>query len=140
MEMWKRLVLAVLVLGGVAAATTWPHLNDVETGRTPEYPDLQVRSYRKDPKAVIAAARAAVDALPRFRYVGGGSGPAGSAIQAVASSRVFRFQDDVTVHVRSEGGVTRVSVRSRSRIGKWDFGQNARNIRELLAALDRELR
>jgi uncharacterized protein (DUF1499 family) len=32
-----------------------------------------------------------------------------------------------------------VSVRSRSRLGKWDFGQNARNIRELLAALDQEL-
>jgi uncharacterized protein (DUF1499 family) len=31
-------------------------------------------------------------------------------------------------------------VHSQSRLGGWDFGQNARNIRELLEALDAELR
>jgi uncharacterized protein (DUF1499 family) len=46
----------------------------------------------------------------------------------------------VTVRVRGAGGRSTVSVRSRSRVGKWDFGQNARNIRELLTELDRELR
>ena len=33
-----------------------------------------------------------------------------------------------------------MKVRSRSRTGRYDFGQNARNIRELFAALDEGLR
>jgi uncharacterized protein (DUF1499 family) len=32
-----------------------------------------------------------------------------------------------------------VSVRSKSRFARWDFGQNARNIREFLSALDHEV-
>jgi uncharacterized protein (DUF1499 family) len=61
-------------------------------------------------------------------------------VKAVHKTLVLRFSDDVTVRVRTMGGLSAVSVRSRSRVGKWDFGQNARNIRELLAELDRELR
>jgi uncharacterized protein (DUF1499 family) len=57
----------------------------------------------------------------------------------VASTRVFRFKDDVNVRIRREGAKTKVSVRSKSRMGTMDFGQNARNVRELLAALDREM-
>ena len=53
---------------------------------------------------------------------------------------VWRFEDDVTVKVTREAGRTRVSVRSKSRLGRADFGQNARNVRELLAALDARLR
>jgi len=45
----------------------------------------------------------------------------------------------VTIRIRREGGSTRLSVRSRSRIGMWDFGQNARNIQEFLRELDQEL-
>jgi hypothetical protein len=53
---------------------------------------------------------------------------------------LIRLKDDVTVRARREGGRTRVSVRSRSHLRVWDFGRNARNIRELLAALDAEMR
>ena len=71
--------------------------------------------------------------------MGSGSGPGGAEIQAVATTRVMRFKDDVVIRVRRGGGRTRVTMRSHSRVGKWDFGQNARNIREFQAALDREL-
>jgi uncharacterized protein (DUF1499 family) len=134
--------LVVLGLAALAAAfllTRWPLLNDVETGRTPEYPDLQVREYAQGEAAVAKAAEKAIAALPRFKFVGAGRGPGGAELQAVATTRVMRFKDDVIVRIRREGGRTRVSVRSHSRIGKWDFGQNARNIREFQAALDQEL-
>jgi uncharacterized protein (DUF1499 family) len=68
-----------------------------------------------------------------------GAGPGGSEVQAVATTRVLRFKDDVSIRIRREAGKTRVSVRSRSRMGTMDFGQNARNVRELLAALDQEM-
>jgi uncharacterized protein (DUF1499 family) len=138
--MWKRVLLAAAVAAVAAAYLTWPRINDVETGRTPEYPDLQPRTYGAGEEAVVRAVKGVFARLPRWRLVGEARGPAGIAIQAEHRTRVFRFTDDVTVRIRREGGRTVVSVRSRSRIGRVDFGQNARNIRELLAALDAELR
>jgi uncharacterized protein (DUF1499 family) len=139
----KRATLALLLLalGGAAAftLTRWPWLNQVETGATPEYPDLQPRAYAQGEDAVAKAARAALERLPRFSFVGAGSGPGGSSLQAVAATKLLKFKDDVTIRIRRQGGATRVSVKSRSRTGKLDFGQNARNVREFLAALDQEL-
>jgi uncharacterized protein (DUF1499 family) len=140
----KKIVgwLALVVLGGAAlwAATAWPRLNVVETGRTPEYPDLQDPTYSASPDRVGKAVRDAISGRPRWRVVGSGKGPGGVALSLVHETRVFRFKDDVEVKIRRKGGKTVVSVRSQSRIGGWDFGQNARNIRELLAALDAELK
>ena len=137
--MIKRLLVLALVAAAAVAFVAWPRISDVETGRTPEYPDLKDRDYGASEEAVAKAAREALSSLPRWSYVGSASGPGGTRIQAVHTTRVFRFKDDVTITLRPAGGRTRVSVRSRSRMGKWDFGQNARNIRELLAELDRRL-
>lgn len=136
----RRLLAFLLVAGAVAAALAWPRINDVETGRTPEYPDLQVRTYSRDVATIARSAQRAVERLPRWTFVGAGQGPGGAEVKAVHKTQVFRFSDDVTLRVRAVGGRTTVSVRSKSRVGKWDFGQNARNIRELLAELDREVR
>lgn len=136
----RRLFLVLIVVGAVAAALAWPRINDVETGRTPEYPDLQVRTYARDVAGVARAVQRVVERLPRWTFVGAGQGPGGAEVRAVHRTLVFKFSDDVTVRVRAEGGRTKVSVRSKSRVGKWDFGQNARNVRELLAELDHELR
>ncbi len=136
----RRLLIVLIVVGAVAAALAWPRINEVETGRTPEYPDLQVRTYARDVASVARAVQRVVERLPRWTFVGAGQGPGGAEVRAVHRTLVFRFSDDVTVRVRAEGGRTKVSVRSKSRVGKWDFGQNARNVRELLAELDHELR
>jgi uncharacterized protein (DUF1499 family) len=135
----KRILLLLLVAGAAAAVLAWPRLNSVETGRTPEYPDLQPRAYAASEQNVTEALKAAAARLPRFAFVGAGRGPGGSEVQYVATTPVLRFKDDVTVRIRREGGQTKVGVRSRSRFGTLDFGQNARNVRELLAALDQEL-
>lgn len=136
----RRFLLLLAVAGAVAAVLAWPRINDVETGRTPEYPDLQVRTYSRDVATVAKAAQKAVERLPRWTFVGAGQGPGGAEVHAVHKTLVFRFSDDVTVRVRAAGGRASLTVRSKSRTGKWDFGQNARNIRELLAELDRDLR
>jgi len=135
---WMLLLGAALVAAWTL--TAWPRLNDVETGRTPEYADLQPRHYSAWPAKVAEAAKACLAELPRWRLVGSGSGPGGTEMHAVHTTPVWRFDDDVYLRLRAEGGGTRASVRSRSRIGKFDFGQNARNIRELLQALDARLR
>ena len=121
------------------AFTRWPRINDVETGRTPEYPDLSVQRFTAGGERVTRAARAAVQALPGWELVGSGRGPGGAEVQAVARTRVLRFKDDVTVRIRRREGSTEVSVRSRSRKGQADFGQNARNIRAFQAELERQM-
>ncbi|MGZ3699831.1 MAG: DUF1499 domain-containing protein [Bdellovibrionota bacterium] len=61
-------------------------------------------------------------------------------IEAVATSKLFRFQDDIVMevrrHDRSNGGAE-IHMRSRSRVGKGDFGANARRIRVFLSRLKR---
>ena len=135
----KRLLLVLVVAGVAAALLAWPRINTVETGRTPEYPDLQPREYAASEQKVTEAVKAAAGRISRFTFVGAGRGPGGSEVHYVASTPVLRFKDDVNVRIRREGGKTKVSVRSKSRMGTMDFGQNARNIRELTAALDREM-
>ncbi len=135
----KRLLGIAVIVALAVALTTWPLINDVETGKTPEYPDLRVREYPASLERVGKALEAALAKLPRWEIVGSGHGQAGHRLEAVHTTRVFRFKDDVSVRIWRDGERTKVSVRSKSRIGKGDLGQNARNIRELLAALDREL-
>ena len=134
-----KAMLVAALLGGAWAYFHWPRLNEVETGRTPEYPDLKIRDFMTGEDKVAKAARATVERLPRWTFVAAGKGPGGTEIQAVAKTRILRLEDDVTIRIRREGGRTRVSVRSRSRSGSADFGQNARNIQLFLAELDREL-
>lgn len=58
-------------------------------------------------------------------------------IEATATSRFFGFKDDVVIRVRPESGMSRVDVRSASRVGKSDIGANARRIRAYLKRLGR---
>lgn len=53
-------------------------------------------------------------------------------------SLVLRLVDDLTVWVSlDDNALTRVEARSRSRVGKGDFGVNRRRIERLLGTLDR---
>jgi uncharacterized protein (DUF1499 family) len=57
----------------------------------------------------------------------------------VATTRLFKFKDDVTITITGEGAVSVVNVRSKSRIGKGDLGANARRIRAFQAELAKRL-
>jgi uncharacterized protein (DUF1499 family) len=139
----KTLALQLLAIAAVAAAiwaaNAWPHINEVETGRTPEYPDLTPHDYGASPETVAKAAKTLLSRLPHWRFVGEGKGPMGAELQAIHETPLLQLKNDVTIRIRREKGRSLVSVRSKSRIGSWDFGQNARNVRELLDALDHEV-
>lgn len=115
----------------------WPVLNRVETGRTPEYPDLQPLAVAIPPARVFEAALTVVRTLPHWTVVK--ADPAAGLIEAEARMPLWRFVDDVTIRVVPREGGTRVSVRSASRVGRGDLGQNARNIRAFLGGLRRAL-
>jgi uncharacterized protein (DUF1499 family) len=126
-----------VVLGTAAMLKIWPAINIVETGRTPEYPDLLPRQYRASRDWVFDAALHAVSRMPRWTLVS--SRPGQGEIRAEATTRLFRFVDDVVVRLTEQNGVTVVNVRSASRVGRGDLGQNARNIRAFFDALDSQL-
>ena len=62
-------------------------------------------------------------------------GDDGQVVLLSRTSQLFRFVDDVHVYLQVTAGGIRVDVASRSRLGKGDLGQNPRNIRTLLRAL-----
>lgn len=56
-------------------------------------------------------------------------------IQATRTTRLFRFVDDVSILLEPAAGGTAIAVRSASRVGRGDLGQNRRNIAEIWRAL-----
>jgi hypothetical protein len=136
----STLVLLVIIAGTAAAlCLAWPRIHQVETGRTPEYPDVKPRSYAATDDRVAAAVKTAIGRLPRWRVVGAASGAKGTDIQAEHAIPLVGLKEDITVQVRRQSGRTEVRVLSRSPSMPWDFGQNARNIRELLDETDRQM-
>jgi uncharacterized protein (DUF1499 family) len=128
------LVLLVLVVVRVLIGLFVPSLNinDVTTGATPEYPDLQPQRFAAPAASVFDAASAVTHAqgwevMQEDRATG--------VIQAVATTPLMHFKDDVTITVTPDGDGTKVGVRSHSRVGKGDLGANAKRIRLFQAAL-----
>jgi hypothetical protein len=102
------------------------------------YPDLQPIFLDQSPEdALLLALRAAtnmgwkvLDSTPPAGRTGTGR------IEAVATTPVFGFTDDVTIRIRPAVNEMRVDLRSRSRIGRHDFGQNAERIKAFQKELE----
>jgi uncharacterized protein (DUF1499 family) len=131
-------IVGLTVTGLLVAASVWPVINEVETGKTPEYPEVQPQYYTTDPQRVFEEAEAGIEALDNWTLVSEDS--ATMALVAERETSVFGFVDDVHVTIEPVTEfVTRVHVKSSSRVGKGDFGQNARNINEFFSELDDRL-
>jgi uncharacterized protein (DUF1499 family) len=114
----------------------WPTINDVRTGATPEYPDIQPQRFNQPREKVFDAALEASQAMGwEIRESNREQG----VIEAVATTRLLRFKDDVTVTITGEGNDAVVNVRSKSRVGKGDLGANARRIRAFQAETAKRL-
>jgi uncharacterized protein (DUF1499 family) len=61
--------------------------------------------------------------------------PAEGRIEAVDTTRFFGFKDDIVIRVTAVADASRVDVRSHSRVGRSDFGTNARRVRAFLKQL-----
>ncbi|PNH02659.1 hypothetical protein TSOC_011341, partial [Tetrabaena socialis] len=105
--------------------------------------------------AVLDAVATVARAMPLWQVVhvdsasssGSSGGGGGLVMEAVSTTRLLRFKDDIVVRIRPEarregGGkdeTLRVDVRSRSRVGRGDLGTNAARIRLFLSRLREEL-
>lgn len=61
--------------------------------------------------------------------------PGAGELEAVATTRLFGFHDDLVIRVRPDGTGSRVDMRSKSRDGRGDLGTNADRIRRIVSAL-----
>lgn len=112
---------------------TYPQANIAAQRRA--YPDLKPAPRPDAPESAYAAALAAAQRMPRWTVVAADA--AARVIEAVATTRLARFKDDVVIEVRARDGGSAVHVRSKSRVGAGDFGANAARIRAFLAELSR---
>ncbi|OUT78749.1 MAG: hypothetical protein CBB82_02645 [Betaproteobacteria bacterium TMED22] len=62
--------------------------------------------------------------------------PAAGRVEAVATTWLFGFQDDMVIRLKAiDGAKVEVDVRSKSRVGRSDLGQNAKRIRQFMKGL-----
>lgn len=120
-------------------------LRDDEAYDGPETANLQQQAYPDLAPLRVAAPPATVFARARDVVAANGwtlveASEADGRIEATAETRWVRFKDDVVVRIVAlPDGQTQVDVRSKSRVGRGDMGQNARRVREFLAALRTQL-
>ncbi len=152
---WGRAAVSLLplllALATLALSIGKPMINDVATdlenpptlrvsGQPVPFPDASKRELAVGgPKPWLTSApvekvQAIVMAVIANRKGWALEQTAPGRIKFVATSRIFRFKDDVVVRIEATPDGTRVDVRSRSRMGKGDMGANAKRIDELLAA------
>ncbi|MEN3353537.1 MAG: hypothetical protein V7640_1695 [Betaproteobacteria bacterium] len=96
------------------------------------YPDIQPLMLSEPPAAVFERALAAARSMG-WEIVA--AVPAAGRIEATATTRWFRFKDDIIVRVTAQPAGSRIDVRSKSRIGRSDLGTNAKRIRAYLSRL-----
>ncbi len=112
--------------GGESLASLGPWPAELRALQKASYPGVGPLQLAEGPGAGFARSLAAARAMPDWRITR--VDEARGEIQAVASSALFRFQDDVLIRVRPDGEGSRIDLRSRSRVGRGDLGANAARI------------
>jgi uncharacterized protein (DUF1499 family) len=154
------LLLSAPLLGMTArfdyAAQAYPPINDITTDRkdppvfwdmpnpidypgdaTAElqqtfYPDLAPLTLTSSPEETYAHA---LDIVKSRGWEIVADVPDEGRIEAVASSLIFGFKDEIVIRIQENGDGSLVDIRSRSRVGRIDRGVNAKRIRAFLKDL-----
>jgi uncharacterized protein (DUF1499 family) len=135
----KAAIFGAAVLAALfALSRTSPPTNIARTSQSDADQRLHPRLY---PFRVARVAQEIRALVPRLRTYGKTWKIADARSDAVIlriEVPVLIFTDDFTVTLspQNDGASTRVEVRSASRVGKGDFGENRRHIVQFLTALD----
>lgn len=87
---------------------------------------------KKDPETSWDIVHKTVGSLSRTKIVSANK----SDIHAECRSMIFRFVDDLTLHLTPSNGI--IHIRSASRIGHSDFGVNRRRVENLRKKLQQK--
>lgn len=113
---------------------TYLSTNVSETTPDTAFPELRPRTYAAPAALMFDVARRAAEALSwELSTVE----PEARKIEAVVTTRVIKFKDDVTIWVEADGEErSTLFARSASRVGKWDLGANTRHLMNLFETVD----
>ena len=87
---------------------------------------------KKDPKTSWDIVQETVGSLPRTKVVSANN----NDIHAECRSMIFRFVDDLTLHLTTSNGI--IHIRSASRTGYSDLGVNRRRVENLRKKLQQK--
>jgi uncharacterized protein (DUF1499 family) len=96
------------------------------------YPDITPAQLETSPDQAFERA---LDVAQRMGWEIIAADKAEGRIEATATTPWLRFKDDVVIRIVAAGSGSRLDVRSTSRMGRSDFGANAKRIRVFLKQL-----
>lgn len=140
---WTLAIVAVVAVFLFSQIDDWKRDFTTNSAATdPRSEDLKPAHLSLSPAVAAERVMAIVAALPRWS-VAEPSDPTAAEegvirLHLVRTTPIMRFKDDIHVELipEADGAATTVMIRSQSRVGKGDLGQNPRNIRELLRSLE----
>lgn len=117
-------------------ARLWVYLNTnvAEMNAEATFSELRPQRYEAPPELLFDIARRAVLSLKwEITHLDVEK----KEIQAVVTTKVWRFKDDVTIHVRpGQPSGSTVWMRSASRVGKGDLGANTRHVLDFIETVN----
>lgn len=131
--------LFVLLLALLAFwASRFPMTNIAQTSPNSHDAQLRTRFYDAPAKDVMLAVQNIVPQLKTYgrRWQLSATTEQGDKTTLHCQVPVLVFTDDLVVSLQETQGRTRLDVRSQSRVGKGDFGENKRHVQQLLRHLD----
>jgi hypothetical protein len=135
--------IAAIVLAGLWLAIDDPGRdftsNHAAIEADADDPGLRPRTLPGTTAEAIDVVRQAARRIKNWEYIGTARVGDVSTVVFERTSRVWRLKDDIVIRIEERGGRCRVTGESRSRHRFGDLGQNPRNLRRILAELDRVL-
>lgn len=120
--------------GVLTRLSTYLNTNVAETAEDSLFPELRPRRYAAPPELLFDIARRAAQLLG---WEIASLDAEKKEIQAVVTTKVFRFKDDVTIQIQpAQPSGSVLFVRSASRVGKGDLGANTRHVLDLVQAVN----
>ena len=120
------MIFGALVLWLLLSTLIWPPINDVKTGATPEYPDIQPIVFKSDSVTTFWTAARTAKTMPLWVLTS--VQQKDLTIRAEARTPTLGFVDLVEIKIVAVEEGVQVQMRSRSQVGRSDFGVNARRI------------
>lgn len=133
-------IAAGAAIAGLAGLAVLNPGNVAETSDTPKEETLKTRRYKTDLKNFIAETEKLIPTLTKYgqnwRFISTTADEKTATLKAEIP--VVLFTDDLEIKAENdaEKGEIVVNIRSNSRVGKSDLGENRRHVLQLLAALD----
>jgi uncharacterized protein (DUF1499 family) len=128
--------VAILALRAEAPNPAAYQGEEIASQQREAYPELQTQKYQQTAQQVFDAALTVVNNMG-LKVVS--SDKTLGLIEAYDTTTFFGFVDDVVIRIQSDGQMTMLDARSKSRVGMSDIGKNAERLNALITGVKNNL-